>query len=282
MVRTHSARGPHPFRRYALALSLALGALVVPSVFAQQPTIVQPATPQPPFLPLNQPSVFGYADAQGTGTLTLTDIGPDPATGGREFKVSILKNGVKADGSGLTYLLNEPTPASNNLFTFTVVAPNGVPLFYQVKMGGTAQFQGQGTFHTVADPTQIAVWSLFPLPQLALSRTQISFPSQHLGQTSPPLCFTISNPSAQPVFISSVTVQNCSSDIDPQYIDCTTVAGFRIIAGDTPGFLAPGQSRDVCITVTPTEIATFDGHVMINTNVSTTPLQVDLHAGGQQ
>src|SRR5947209_13846512 len=163
MFRTHSARGPRPLCGYALALSLGISALVVPSVSAQNPTVLQPATPQPPFLPLNQPTVFGYSDAQGTGTLTLTDIGPDPATGGREFKVSILKSGVKADGSGLTYLLNEPTPASNNLLTFSVVAPNGIALFYQVKMGGTAQFQGQGTFHTVADPTQIAVWNLFPM-----------------------------------------------------------------------------------------------------------------------
>src|SRR5438094_6564806 len=104
MVRTHSARGLRSLRGSALAVSLTISALVVPGAFAQQPTTLQPATPQPPFLPLNQPTVFGYADAQGTGTLTLTDIGPDPATGGREFKVSILKNGVKADGSGLTYL----------------------------------------------------------------------------------------------------------------------------------------------------------------------------------
>jgi hypothetical protein len=219
MFRTHLARGPHPRRGYALLLSLAISALVIPGVSAQQPTVVQPATPQPPLIPLNQPTVFGYSDAHGTGTLTLTDIGPDPATGGREFRASIVKNGVKADGSGLSYLLAEPTPGSNNLLTFSVVAPNGTALFYQVKMGGTAQFQGQGTFHTVADPTQIATWNIFPLPQLTLSRNYISFSSARLGTTAGPICFTITNPSTQPVFITSVIVQNCSSSVDPTYID---------------------------------------------------------------
>ena len=282
MFRTHPAGRPRPHLGPVPALILAMSTFVVCSAHAQLPAAQPATTAQPSPFPLNQPVVFGYADAQGTGSITLTDIGPDPATTGRELRVSIMKNGIQADGSGLTYLLADPPPALNNLITFSVAVPNGPAYFYQGKMGGSTQFQGQGTFHTVADPTQIAGWSLFALPPLTVSRNQISFPAQHLGQTSPPLCFTITNPGPQPVFITNISIQNCSSDIDPQFIDCTRIAGFQIVAGNIPGFLASGQSRDVCITITPTEIATVDAHVMISTNVSTTPVQVDLHAGGVQ
>lgn len=280
MLRTNSAGGYSPVRGGAMAVSLALSVLVAPPLFAQQPTMLQPATPQPPVFPLNQPTVYGYADAQGSGTITLTDIGADPATGGRELRVSILKNNVRADGSGLTYLLADPPPALNNLITFSVVAPDGTALFYQGKFAGTAPVQGQGTFHTVADPTQIAAWSLFAPPQVNLNRNAISFASVRVGGTAGPLCFTMSNPGPQPIFINSIVVQNCSSSIDPQYIDCATVAGFRIISGNTPGFLQPGQSQDVCLTFTPGERATFDASVMISTNASATPVVVQLHGTG--
>jgi hypothetical protein len=282
MFRTHIAGRFCPSTGLIPALLIGLTALAAPGVRAQQPAAQPTVTAQPALFPLNQPMVFGYADAQGTGSLTLTDVGADPATGGRELLVSITKNGVRADGSGLSYLLTDLPPALNNLITFSVVVPNGPAYFYQGKMGGTAQFQGQGTFHTVADPTQIAGWSLFALPALTVDRTQINFPAQHLGQTSPPLCFTLTNPGPQPVFITNVSIQNCSSDIDPQFIDCTHVAGFQIVSGGTPVILAPGQSQSVCITITPTEISTVDAHVMISTNVSPIPVQVNLHAGGVQ
>ena len=44
--------------------------------------------------------------------------------------------------------------------------------------------------------------------------------------------------------INSISTINCSSSIDPMYIDCAKVAGFRIISGADPVTLAPGQSRD--------------------------------------
>jgi hypothetical protein len=279
MIRTQVARGFHPRGGLAPALCLALSALVVSGVRAQQPTVVQPATPQPPLLPLNQPVAYGYTDAQGSGTLTLTDIGADPATGGRLLRVSIAKGTVQANGSGLSYLLADQPPAPNNLITFSVVAPNGTPLFYQVKVSSGGQFQGQGSFHTVADPTQLASWTISPL-QLALSRNYISFSSARLGTTAGPICFTITNPTSQPVFLTSITVQNCSSSVDPTYINCATTAGFRISSGDTPGYLLPGQSRDVCVTFSPGELATFDAHVLVSTNLSNTPTDVQLHGTG--
>src|SRR5437660_3004274 len=119
-------------------------------VQTNQPKILHPSP-----LPLNQPVTYSYTDAQGTGSITLTDVGADLATGGRELRVSLVKNGAHADGSGLTYLLTDPPPALNNLITFSVVAPDGTTLFYQGKMGVNGVFQGHGTFHLVrdSDPT---------------------------------------------------------------------------------------------------------------------------------
>jgi hypothetical protein len=265
----------HAAKRLSLALTVALSALVVPGVRAQQPAI-----PQPSPLPLNQPVTYGYTDAQGPGSITLTDVGADPATGGRQLRVSIVKGGVQANGSGLTYLLTDLPPALNNLITFSVVVPNGTPYFYQGKMGLNGVFQGQGTFHLVSDPTQSASWSMIALPPITLNRTYISFSSVQLGGTAGPLCFTMTNTSGAPLTINSISVANCSSSIDAMYIDCTQVAGFEISSGAGSGILAPGQSHDVCLTFTPREAATFDASVMISTSASTTPMTVKLHGTG--
>ena len=149
----------HPARRLPLALVLAMSTLVVPRVQAQQPAI-----PQPSPLPPNQPVTYRYSDNDGFGSITLTDLGPDTGTGGHILRVSIVQNGFQFDGSGLTYPLpNEPRPL-NNLITFTVQAPGGVPYFFQGKMGLGVEFQGSGTFHPVSDPTQSAPWGLLFTP----------------------------------------------------------------------------------------------------------------------
>ncbi len=146
-------------KRLQFMLALAMTVLVTPRLQAQQP-----ADPQPSPLPLNQPSTFRYTDAQGFGSITLTDVGPDSATGGHLLRVTIIQNGVRYDGSGLTYFLaSEPRPL-NNLITFTVRAPGGQAYFYQGKMGLGVEFQGSGTFHPVTDPTQSATWGLLFTP----------------------------------------------------------------------------------------------------------------------
>jgi hypothetical protein len=115
---------------------------------------------------------------------------------------------------------------------------------------------------------------------LSTSRGYISFADLKIGKTAGPLCFTITNTGTGPLNISSISVINCSSSIHPVYVDCGTVAGFKIISGGSPGTLAPGQSRDVCITFTPTEAATFDATVSIVSNAPTSPSVVFLHGTG--
>ena len=123
-----------------------------------------------------------------------------------------------------------------------------------------------------------------PVPVVAaaptISQSHISFGSSHLGQLAGPLCFTITNSGSGTLAINNISVLNCSSSISPIYVDCISVAGFRIISGGDPGLLAPGESRTACLTFTPGQAATFDSTVAISTNASTTPFVVSLHGTG--
>src|SRR5262249_60144030 len=118
-------------------------------------------------------------------------------------------------------------------------------------------------------------------PQLSLSRNYISFADLCVGKTAGPLCFTITNTGSAPLIINSISVQNCSSSVDPMYIDCATVAGFKIVSGGGAGSLAPGESRDVYLPFTPGDAATFAGKMSTSSNASSTPATVQLHGTGQ-
>lgn len=264
-------------KRSLLALALMINGLFVSGVQADQPV-----APQTSPFPLNQPVSFSYTDTQGNGTITLVDVGANPVTGGRELQVSILKSGFRYNGSGFVYNLFTPPPTLNYLIAFTVIAPGGTPLMYEGKLGTQGTFLGQGTYFPLGNPFQMGSWSLAPLPQVTLSRTYLSFGSTRLGGTVGPLCFTITNPGSQPVVINNVSITNCSSSIDPTYIDCARVAGFQIVSGGNPVVLGPGEARDVCMVFTPGEAATFSAFVLINTSASTTPAQVELHGTGER
>src|SRR5207253_6354927 len=112
----------------------------------------------------NQPVTYRYSDAQGFGTITLTDAGTDTSTGGEQFKVTIAQNGAQFSGSGLAYPLAGAPPPQNNLLTFTVQDATGRAWFYQGKVGLGVEFQGSGTFHPLNDPTQIRNWGLLFVP----------------------------------------------------------------------------------------------------------------------
>jgi hypothetical protein len=148
-----------------------VGLIGAPCARAQSSFPATPATPPRPdiptsatVLPLNQPSTFRYSDPQGMGSITLTDLGPDPVTTFDLLQVSIAQNGVTFRGSGIaTPIPGAPQPF-NNLVSFTVTTPNGTAFFFEGKMGLGVEFQGQGTFHPVGNPTQRANWSLLFLP----------------------------------------------------------------------------------------------------------------------
>ena len=81
---------------------------------------------------------------------------------------------------------------------------------------------------------------------------------------------------------NNISFINCSNSVSPQYVDCASVAGLSIASGGSPGTLAPGASRNVCVTFSPHAAATFDMTVMISTNAPGGPVFVNLHGTGDK
>jgi hypothetical protein len=127
--------------RLALALVVATVAFVAPAARAQ-----------------NTPLVFTYRDADGTGRLTMLDVGPDAATGGRQIKVSIEQNGNRFDGSGISYQLEQNMPFTT-LVAFTVTG-GGASYFFSGKTISGITLSGQGTYHRVGFPENSNQWSI--------------------------------------------------------------------------------------------------------------------------
>lgn len=134
------------YARYrALALALAALALLAP---------VAPAAAQTTDAPL----VVAYRDGDGSGRMTIQDLGPDAATGGRQLRVQLVQNGVTYSGSGITYQLEETMPFKT-LITFTLISPGGRSYFFQGTTISGITFSGQGTYHRVGFPQQSFAWS---------------------------------------------------------------------------------------------------------------------------
>ncbi len=151
-------------KRSFLSAVLLLGTISVlaaPHVLAQQ-TIPTPAPT--PVLPLNQQVTFRYTDAQGFGSISFTDLGPDPTTGFDLLKVNITQNGVSYNGSGIATPIPGADRPLNNLVSFTVVGPSGNPFFFEGKMGLGVEYQGSGTYFPVNNPTQTTTWGLLFTP----------------------------------------------------------------------------------------------------------------------
>jgi hypothetical protein len=130
----------------ALALTLAALALLAPAL----PVVAQT---------IEQPLVVTYRDGDGQGRMTIQDLGPDAATGGRQIRVQLVQNGVTYAGSGITYQLEQNMPFKT-LITFTLVAPSGRSYFFQGTTASGITFSGQGTYHRVNFPGTKFEWSI--------------------------------------------------------------------------------------------------------------------------
>jgi hypothetical protein len=128
--------------RTVLALAAALVVVAPRAVHAQSPA-----------------TVFHYHDADGDGVLSLLDLGPDPATGGHQIKVSLAQNGVSYLGSGITFQLDTQLPVPT-LISFALVDPRGTSYQFQGKLISGITLSGQGTYNLVASPERKASWSI--------------------------------------------------------------------------------------------------------------------------
>jgi hypothetical protein len=147
----------------AVALISLLGLLGGPAARAQAPTISPPTT-STPVLPLNQPQTFRYTDADGMGTITFVDLGQDSVSAFDQLQVTLTQNGSTFTGSGIATPLPGAAQPLNNLVSFTVTDTAKNAYFFSGKMGLGVEYQGQGTYHPVSDPTQLASWGLLFVP----------------------------------------------------------------------------------------------------------------------
>jgi hypothetical protein len=137
--------------RHAFGMALALtiaAALLAPAARAQAPNI-----------PFNQPLTFSYRDVDGQGQLTVQDAGPDAATGGRQILVSLLQNGVRYNGSGITLQLEQNMPFTT-LISFTLVSPRGTSYFFRGKTTSGITLSGQGSYNRVGSTQNPSTWSI--------------------------------------------------------------------------------------------------------------------------
>lgn len=115
-----------------------------------------------PVLPVSAQSgptrVVAYRDGDGSGRMTIRDLGADAATGGRQITVQLVQDGVTYSGSGITYQLEQNMPM-RTLITFTLVSPRGRSYFFQGTTASGITFSGQGTYHRVGFPGNKFEWN---------------------------------------------------------------------------------------------------------------------------
>jgi hypothetical protein len=128
------------------AMALAAGGLLLPAARAQD-------------RPAEIPLTFHYRDARGTGNLSVLDVGPAEGTSGRQIKVTLIQNGARFDGSGLTLQI-EKGPPYTTLITFSLVRRRGVSETYQGEMISGITVSGQGTYHRTGSPERRQEWGI--------------------------------------------------------------------------------------------------------------------------
>jgi hypothetical protein len=101
---------------------------------------------------------YTYNDADGTGRLTVTREGPDSVTSAQIISVTLVQNGVRYQGSGVTYPLSRNSPT--NLIAFVLVGPDGRSYFYQANEYTGLRFRAQGTYFPVTFASNVSQWSI--------------------------------------------------------------------------------------------------------------------------
>jgi hypothetical protein len=114
------------------------------------------------------PKPLKYQDSDGPGQMIITELGPDPATGGSRIQVQLSQNGRVYSGSGYQLRLYEDPPnvsdrAFIDLVVFTLRDPFGRAFLFRgkVQTGGiTGRLIGSGRYEQAGTGSDIDQWSL--------------------------------------------------------------------------------------------------------------------------
>jgi hypothetical protein len=217
----------------------------------------------------------GFGFSQGAGFVTI-NVPVQDAHGNvtrQDFALPVLSWSENA----VFTVLNLPTNVVPGAWTITVHRGNGKTASGTLSGGMISNGACAGVVSPVTGPGQVTLGGF-----TSQYFHYISFADLKINTTAGPLCFTITNTGTGPLNINNISILNCSNSVEPQYVDCSTVAGLAIVSGGQPGTLAPGQTRTVCITFTPHEAATYSATVMIASDDPAGPATVTLHGTGDK
>jgi P pilus assembly chaperone PapD len=105
-------------------------------------------------------------------------------------------------------------------------------------------------------------------PVVSLTPASLNFGDQPVGTTSAPQNATLTNTGTAPLVISNVEIVGFS------------YRSFAIVSGGGPGTLAPGESRTITITFTPTAAGINTGNLSVESNAQGSPNLVGLTGMG--
>jgi hypothetical protein len=91
--------------------------------------------------------------------LSLQEIGPDEATGGRQITVVLTQNGYCYSGSGVMVPLDQ-TPPYRTLITFSLAKLRSPSLVFEGELISGITLSGQGTYHRDGRPEKTVGWSI--------------------------------------------------------------------------------------------------------------------------
>jgi hypothetical protein len=93
----------------------------------------------------NPPTLYTYRDSDGTGVMSIQDLGPDKSTGGNTIKVTLTQNRIRYTGSGLA---------------FTLLNPSGRSFYFSAREISGITVSADGTYHRVGFPERKYEWHI--------------------------------------------------------------------------------------------------------------------------
>jgi len=107
----------------------------------------------------NPPTLYTYRDSDGTGVMSIQDLGPDKSTGGNTIKVTLTQNRIRYTGSGLAFPLEGIQPPTR-ILAFTLLNPSGRSFYFSAREISGITVSADGTYHRVGFPERKYEWHI--------------------------------------------------------------------------------------------------------------------------
>jgi hypothetical protein len=108
-----------------------------------------------------QVTTYTYRDDDGSGRLTVRDVGAAAGVeGGRQVQVVLEQGGRRHEGAGIRYQIQQGPPATT-LLVFSLASPARTYFFQgMTRVGIVPGADGQGVYYRAGSPQQKYEWSV--------------------------------------------------------------------------------------------------------------------------